>query len=100
MKDRPVAEALDGLLTFFASHHAIRADKVLTRAGLSTELIPGPKELSPNCGVALRFRYEQRDEATSVLAENHVEVDEVHRYTPSSDSMPRTWRRRRRRSLR
>lgn len=76
---------LDGLLTFFASHHAIRGDKVLRAAGLQTELIPGPKDLSPNCGVALRFEYSERDRALAVLASKKVEIDEVMEYVPRTD---------------
>ena len=76
---------LDGLLTFFASHHAIRAEKVLREAGFVAELIPGPKELSPNCGTAVRFALDRRDEALTALAAAHVEVDEVHAYVPRSD---------------
>jgi hypothetical protein len=77
---------LDGLLTFFASHHAIRGEMLLREAGFAAELIPGPKELSPNCGTAVRFEYDRRDEAMGVLAAGHVEVDEVHAYIPRSDA--------------
>jgi hypothetical protein len=77
---------LDGLLTFFASHHAIRAEKILRQAGFAAELIPGPKELSPNCGTAVRFEYDRRDEALPVLTAGHVEVDEVHAYIPRTDA--------------
>jgi hypothetical protein len=76
---------LDGLLTFFASHHAIRADKTLRDAGLESQLIPGPKELSPNCGTAVRFEFSTRERALALLAERNVEVDEVHPYTPRTD---------------
>lgn len=76
---------LDGLITFFASHHAIRGEKVLRTAGLETELIPGPKELSPNCGVALRFEYAHRETALELLASKKVEVDEVMEYTARTD---------------
>jgi len=83
---------LDGLLTFFASHHAIRADKVLREAGFTVQLIPGPKELSPNCGTAVRFEYGTRDDALAILTDAHVEVDEVHAYVPRSEG----WRQPRR----
>ncbi len=87
---------LDGLLTFFASHHAIRAEKVLAAAGLDVELVPGPKELSPNCGVAVRFRYEDREAAARTLAEASVKLDEVHPYRPATDAFAGGSRRRRR----
>lgn len=78
-------DRLDGLLTFFASHHAIRAEKSLRDAELAATLIPGPKQLSPNCGVAVRFEYATKDEALAVLAARKVQVDEVHRYRPDTD---------------
>jgi hypothetical protein len=86
---------LDGLITFFASHHAIRGEKVLRSAGLETELIPGPKELSPNCGVALRFEYPERDRALALLEQKKVEVDEVMEYVARTDDWEESTPRRR-----
>ncbi|OFW65849.1 MAG: hypothetical protein A2Z12_04800 [Actinobacteria bacterium RBG_16_68_21] len=85
-----MAATLDGLITFFASHHAIRADKVLRDAGFATELASGPKELSPNCGTALRFELSRTDDALAVLADRHVQVDEVHPYVPRTDAWDRS----------
>ncbi|MBI2817975.1 MAG: DUF3343 domain-containing protein [Acidobacteria bacterium] len=76
---------MDGLISFFASHHAIRAETVMKRSGLAAQLIPGPKELSPNCGVALRFHYAQREAALAVLAAKNVRIDGVHFYVPRTD---------------
>lgn len=76
---------MDGLISFFASHHAIRAETVLKRNGLAAHLIPGPKDLSPNCGVALRFDYAQRENALAALAAKNVRVDAVHFYRPRTD---------------
>lgn len=81
-----MAEALDGLLSFFASHHAIRAEKVLKGEDFSVKLVPGPKELSPNCGVALRFKYDHKDAALSLLNEKRVKVDSVHFYQSITDN--------------
>ena len=87
-----MSETLDGLISFFASHHAIRAEAVLKRAAFAVKLIPGPKELSPNCGVALRFEYSRRDVAMALLAERRVQIDGVHPYRPRTD----TWNRQKR----
>lgn len=81
-------EKMDGLISFYASHHALRADKVLGKAGFAVALIPGPRELSPNCGVALRFAYGRRSEATALLAQSRVQIDEVHPYTPRLSEPP------------
>ena len=79
------AEALDGLISFFGSHNALRADAVLRRSGFSSKLVPGPKELSPNCGVAVRFSYAQREPALTLLAEKKVQIEEIHYYVPRTD---------------
>ena len=77
---------MDGLISFFASHHAIRAEIVLKRNGLAAQLIPGPKDLSPNCGVALRFDYARRENVVSALAAKGVKFDGVHFYQPRTDN--------------
>jgi hypothetical protein len=77
---------MDGLISFFASHHAIRAEAVLKRNGLAAQLIPGPKDLSPNCGVALRFEYALRENVLAMLAAKSVKIDGVHFYRPRTDS--------------
>ncbi len=76
---------MDGLISFFASHYAIRAETVLKRSGLASRLVPGPKDLSPNCGVALRFDYAQRETVLAVLAAKKVRIDGVHLYRPRTD---------------
>ena len=76
---------MDGLISFFASHHAIRAETVLKRGGFHSQLIPGPRDLSPNCGVALRFDYAQRGDVLELLAAKKVRIDGVHFYRPRTD---------------
>lgn len=80
---------MDGLISFFASHHAIRAEAVLRRNGLAAQLIPGPKDLSPNCGVALRFEYALRENVLALLAAKSVRIDGVHFYRPRTDDWDR-----------
>ena len=76
---------MDGLISFFASHYALRAETTMKRNGLAAQLVPGPRDLSPNCGVALRFDYAQRESVLAVLAARRVQVDGVHYYRPRTD---------------
>jgi hypothetical protein len=76
---------MDGLISFFASHHAIRAETVMKRSGLTAKLVPGPKDLSPNCGVALRFDYSRRGDVLELLAAKKVRIEAVHLYRPRTD---------------
>lgn len=71
---------LDGLVTFYASHHAMRAEKVLKKEGFTVALVPGPREISPNCGVAMQFEYRLAAELQELLAKNKVQIEAVHRY--------------------
>lgn len=81
-----MSQTLDGLVSFFSSHYAIRANTLLTRVGVCSELIPGPKELSPNCGVALRIAYDCREEVRRILSEKKVKIDAIHCYQLSADN--------------
>ncbi len=83
-----MTDELDGLISFFGSHHAIRAEAILQRAGFTVQLIPGPKDLSPNCGVALRIAYAQRETLQSLLLEKRVQIDSIHNYRPRTDNWP------------
>ncbi len=76
---------MDGLISFLGAFHAIRAETVLKREGFAVHLVPGPKELSPNCGVAMRFEYDQRDRIVAVLCARKVQIDAVHYYRPRTD---------------
>ena len=79
---------MDGLISFFSSFHAVRAEALLARQGLAARLVPGPRELSPNCGVALRFEYGRRDDVLNLLASKDVRIDGVHEYRPRTDEWP------------
>lgn len=74
------AENTVGVVTFFSSQHAIHAQEVLERAGYTVSLIPGPKEISPNCGVALRFEQQYKDAVEAALKADNVLFEAVHLY--------------------
>ena len=76
---------LDGLVTFYASHHAMRAEKFLKKEGFTVMLVPGPREISPNCGVAMQFEYRFAEQVQAILEKNKVQVEAVHQYRIESD---------------
>ena len=71
-----------GLVTFYSSQHAVQGENVLKKAGFQVDLIPGPKEISPNCGVALSFPLGERERIAQILEENHVKYEAIHQYEP------------------
>jgi hypothetical protein len=76
----PGESGLEGVVTFFGAHHALKGEKMLSSAGISAVLIPGPREISPNCGTALRFDFERKTEAERVLTDNNVLYEAIHFY--------------------
>ncbi len=67
-----------GVVLFYTSSSAMQADAVLLRAKLSAKLIPTPRELSSDCGVALRFNWSQSELVQSILNQTHVEIAGIH----------------------
>jgi len=41
------------LLIFPSIHHVLAAEAALKAAGVPAELVPVPKEINPNCGMAI-----------------------------------------------
>jgi len=62
----------DGIILFHTTASAIRAENTLVAAGMTVRLIPTPRELSSDCGVALRFDGSQAERARSLLAAARV----------------------------
>jgi hypothetical protein len=79
-KKNNTAEKLDGVITFFGSTHALRSESVLKKNDKKVRLVPGPREISPNCGVALRFDYSEKEDITALLSENSVSYENIHFY--------------------
>ena len=69
-----------GVVSFFASEHAMRGERTLQRAGLPARLVPGPREVSPNCGVAVAFVWENRAEVEHALTDAKIRYEAIHPY--------------------
>ncbi len=53
---------------FESVSHAMRAEKLLEKAGIPCKLIPVPRHISSDCGVCLRFASASRLETEKILA--------------------------------
>ena len=67
-----------GVVLFFTTSGAIRGEKVARKAGLEVKLIPTPRQLSSDCGLALRFAWGDADDIRRCLEEARVENDGLH----------------------
>lgn len=66
------------VVLFHSTAHAIRAEKVLTRAGLGIKMIPTPRQLSSDCGMALRFDRADKARVGTALEEQNVPTNGIH----------------------
>lgn len=57
--------------------HAVQAERVLKRAGLTVKLIPTPRHLSSDCGSAVRIATTDRDRGADVLSEAGIVIDRI-----------------------
>ena len=66
------------VVLFHSTAHAIRAEKVLDRAGFRIKLVPTPRQLSSDCGMAIRFDFGLEEQVASTLAANRVPANGIH----------------------
>lgn len=70
-------ESKYGIILFDTTQAAIKAEKVLMSAGISIKLIPVPRHISHNCGIAIRFELGFMDEVRSVLRKEDVPIADI-----------------------
>jgi hypothetical protein len=69
---------LYGVVLFHSAAHVVRGEKVLARAGVTVKMIPTPRQISTDCGMALRFAREERERVEATLAENRVPIKGIY----------------------
>ena len=67
-----------GVVLFDSTSAALRAEKTLMSAGLRVKLIPTPRQISSDCGTALRFAWALAGQVEALLAEKRVPVAGIH----------------------
>ena len=66
-----------GVVMFYTSSAALRAEKTLRKDALPIKLIPTPREFSSDCGVALRFEWSSEQRVRELLESAHVEIASI-----------------------
>jgi hypothetical protein len=68
----------DGVLIFHSIHRVMRAEKILKSCGVDVRLVPVPRQLSSDCGLALVFPLSQRNAVQEELEAAGCLFEEVH----------------------
>jgi len=62
------------LFVFRSVHHVMKAEKLLKNRGFKIDLIPMPREISSDCGVAIELPLESYEEACVFLKESRLPI--------------------------
>jgi hypothetical protein len=68
-----------GVVLFYTSSAALRAEKILLKGGLTVKLIPTPREFSSDCGISLRFNWSDESPARTLLNSANLEIASIHK---------------------
>ncbi len=67
-----------GFALFPNTSSVMRAEKVLKKGGVVVKLVPTPRELSSDCGMAIRFDVQDKERVRQLLLEARVEAEGIH----------------------
>ena len=67
----------DCVAIFHSVHRVMKAEKVLKGQRLNILLIPAPRQLSADCGMAIRYPYELHSVVKQTLIESALPMTEV-----------------------
>jgi hypothetical protein len=67
-----------GVILFYGTQAAFRAEKALKQANLAVRLVPTPRQFSSDCGVALCFAWPDLEQVQARLAMARVGFDAIH----------------------
>ena len=65
------------VVLFYTTSAVMRAEKLLIKDGHSIKLIPTPRQFSSDCGIALRFEWNDLDRVKLVLDKAEIEYDSI-----------------------
>lgn len=68
----------DYVAIFHSIHRVLKAEKILKQASVDFLLIPVPRQLTSDCGLALRFAPDTKDSLLNVLADEDLSPVELH----------------------
>ena len=69
---------MKSVFLFESVHRVMRAEKVLKEKGIEVDLIPVPREISSDCGVAVELSQESEEKAFIILSENRISMSECY----------------------
>ncbi len=69
----------DYVAIFHSIHRVMKAEKILKKAKMEMLLIPVPRQLTSDCGLAIRYAEKDRAEIEAVLSREGLAPEELFR---------------------
>lgn len=63
------------IITFESTHYVMKAEKIFKENGLKVSLIPTPRDISSDCGIALEIPEERIKMIKELLKKNNLVSD-------------------------
>jgi Protein of unknown function (DUF3343) len=67
-----------GVILFDTNSSVMKAEAVLLRGKQPIKLIPTPRELSSDCGISIRFDWDQKSQVELLLEQARVDFSGLH----------------------
>jgi hypothetical protein len=80
MEKRLMVQEGDFLAVFNSAHRVMKAESLLKARGIPILLIPAPRQLMTDCGLALRISPETKDEVLEILKQEQLQPAFVNRF--------------------
>ena len=68
----------NAFVIFDSIHYVLAAERLFKARGLWCDLVPAPRELSADCGMAFEFRADDLDSVREVLRDPELRVKAVY----------------------
>lgn len=85
METRLIIQAGQLLAVFNSAHRVMKAEGLLKSGGFDVLLIPAPRALATDCGLALRFNEEILEQIRQTLFSNNLMPAFICRYNGSNE---------------
>jgi hypothetical protein len=66
------------VFVFESVHHVMKAEKLLKGKGIKIDLIPVPREISTDCGVAIELSGDSEADALLILKGNRISIADCY----------------------
>ena len=68
----------DFVAIFHSIHRVMKAEKILKKQKLEMLLIPVPRQLTSDCGLAIRYAENEREAIEAILAQEELSPEELY----------------------